>query len=284
MTDKIWIHLYGKGVNVQGQAIHCCTPQNSRPERAVLENSELAWWFPTPGDNGSCVKNFDGFPSTREELTPEQFIFLQRVEVMDNQTSLDTLSVMRNVFQPMLEAMENTLLTQKEDVEEIKGSNEYRFRKCLLISLFILAICSMIALVSPTSYNEYIGKWNNAEWMILVVWPFVFLCSCYNLGANHKLLEPCREKFWSQIRALVVSFNSQAAEHNIGIEFRQDLEGPIDPSHTENDRYKGPAIVFRTLGGVEARDDIMRAGMEEGAAQQGEAVQMIAPISTPLRL
>jgi len=267
MTDKIWIHLYGKGVNVQGQAIHCCTPQNSRPERAVLENSELAWWFPTPGDNGSCVKNFDGFPSTHKDLTLEQITFLQRLEAMDNQTSLDTLSVMRNIFQPVLEAMESTLLTHKEDVEKVKGSNGYMFRKCLETLSGIFAICSYFVplwLSVPTS----------VEFVSIFVAPSLFLCcSLIFLNKNQKLLESCREKFWSQIRALLVSFNSQAAEHNIGIEFRQDLEGPIGPR--ENDRYKGPAIVFRALGGVEGRDDIMQAGMEEGAAQ------MIAPIYSP---
>jgi len=288
MTDKIWIHLYGKGVNVQGQAIHCCTPQNSRPERAVLENSELAWWFPTPGDNGSCVKNFDGFPSTREELTPEQFIFLQRVEVMDNQTSLDTLSVMRNVFQPVLEAMKSNLLTHKEDVKEIKGSNEYRFRKCLWISsrafpFFMFCVPLLLNSIIPADAGDA-GDFAFFATMTLSFWGGTFLFHrSFNIEyKNQKLLWPCKEKFWSQIRALMVSFNSQAAEHNIGIEFRQTMAGPIDPSHTENDRYNGPAIVFRALGGVEGRDNIMQAGMEEGAAQQGEVVQMIVPIYSPV--
>ena len=43
MTDKIWTDLYGKGVNVHGRAIHCCSSTNSRPRRAVHENSDFIW-------------------------------------------------------------------------------------------------------------------------------------------------------------------------------------------------------------------------------------------------
>ena len=85
------------------------------------------------------------------------------------------------------------------------------------------------------------------------------------------LLGKCRETFWAQIHALVISFNSQAAEYETEMDFLQDLVGPVDPSHPKNTRYKGRAIVFRTLGGVACRNFMKgtrTARVEEGTALQ----------------
>jgi len=62
---------------------------------------------------------------------------------------------------------------------------------------------------------------------------------------NIKLIEQCEDKFWSQIRGLVVSFNLQAAECNMRFEFQEQImKGPNHPSHTGNSPYKGPCIVL----------------------------------------
>jgi hypothetical protein len=299
MTDKIWIKLYGEGVNVQGQAIHCCTPTNPRPERAVLTNSMLAWWFPLPlpGESDSCVKNFDGFPTTTQDLKTCSYTVVQngprRFTLKLNRVSLfasilqraDLMNtVMTNVFQPLLKAMRRTLLTHKDDIKKIKSNNVYIFRSSLLPLSNIFFIC-----IFSSPCNAFIRTiLDDAKYLWL--WFFStfvlcpgLICYCHSFHAkNIKLLEQCKEKFWSQIRGLVVSFNSQAAECNMRIEFQEQLEGPNDPSHTENDRYKGPAIVFHVVSGADGRDGDVQPGAEEegGSTQQpGEQEQVYSRVA-----
>ena len=80
------------------------------------------------------------------------------------------------------------------------------------------------------------------EWLVL--FPLTCLCHKRIMIKPTIILGQCRETFWEQIHALVVSFNSQAVEYEIEMEFLQDLVGPVDPSHPKNTRYKGPDIVI----------------------------------------
>ena len=237
MTDKIWTDLYGKGVNVQRRAIHCCSITNfsitnSQPRRVVHENSEFIWWFPTTDMNDPCVENFDGFPAFCEEAV---------VIVTNYRTFLG--SELNSIFHPLLDAMETTLLSYKKDVEKIKGNNGYRLRRFLhFLNLFVLCIFWLGSglLISLVVYGDIAPI--HLGWLVL--WPLTFLCH-YRIMIKPKiLLGKCRETFWAQIHALVISFNSQAAEYETEMDFLQDLVGPVDPSHPKNTRYKGPDIVI----------------------------------------
>lgn len=248
MTDKIWTELYGHGVNVQGTAIHCCTPKNPRPEGAVVEESELRWWFsilqrlkvsdPNPLTRPA---NVEGFP------TNGQIARYLGVGV-EEQLSEGDLPVYTNVFQPLVESMGGTFSTLQDDLRAVKGSVGYKRRRCVGISSIIL---SCLLIVSSFVYGGLNKMVDPIEWVIF--WSFYFAAFLLIFGwawagqRNTKSLEACDNAFWERIQAHIIIHNAVAAEYGICIEFRQELMGPINPIEPENDRYKGRGIAIFSL-------------------------------------
>lgn len=259
MTDKIWIDLFGKGVNVQGQAIHCCTPQNSRPERAVVQGTELVWWFPASTQLGKpCIGNCHGFLSLQEAIA--------------TMTTAEESQVHRHVLAPLLEAMENVLQAHKEELASIKSSSEYRLnRVCMFVCILVFVVVMVVPWIVLSQFRGKQKRMTDgqaAAMMVisLCVAPFPILRAACILSNKHdSLLGQVRVNFWSQISAQVDSFNECAAEFNICVMFVQDKNGPVDPSHTENDLYKGPALVLtRCLPPNEGSRDNTLASVEAG--------------------
>ena len=228
MTDRVWMELYGKGVNVQGQAIHCCTPTNPRPTEAILDGSNLTWWFPMKRSMGviGFGGNFEGFPTS-------EIARLQRVNVEDGQTSVADLPLIKNVIEPLLEGMKSTHLAYKEEAGKIHCVGWF----FVLVSwLMVLPLLSILPPILALKYSAY-------YWLLYLPIALIWLCSCY----VDKRLKACNDEFWGRIRDQVVSFNAMAEEYGIGIELSKELAGPVDPNNPTYDQYKGPAIVFRSV-------------------------------------
>jgi len=228
MTDEIWIKLYGHGVNVQGQAIHCCTPGNPRPTGlAFTGDSELSWWFPSSIPRQE-TEFTSGFPATHQAIV-EMTSALSAL-------SLDIDDLMDNVFEPLSVAMQSIVRAHNAEIRTLERGWRYR----LLVLLPCLLSVPLVVVVLVLTMR-------NTEVFPLVMSLTVFFAFCV-MAVPCVVASDFRQRyeaaFWPKIEALVVAFIPQTMERGIEMAFQPEQLGPVDPAHPNYDRYKGKAIVF----------------------------------------
>lgn len=242
MTNEIWTKLYGHSVNVQGHAIHCCTPMSPRPEGLEQSGEGLAWWFPrSPTLNG-----IEDFPATG--LAARQI-----ADLSDLAASIRFEEVQQEILQPLKVLIMETVSIYKEEKEKTDFTfcaGMVFFWVCMIGSFLLLLV-----LWGPQTDAEGERTTKHSQehvWFKLFVSVSLagLLVGCWLCRRHSTVVVPRqnelitrRNEFWREVQRRVDSFDQKCQPLGFSVSFSRNEKLSTGPNPGYR-CYEGPALVF----------------------------------------